>query len=106
MRARHLSEMLRDSRAGSIVVAKLIAMALGGLLDELSYLVAAMVGESINWILRQARHDLFPVVSPIPIIWQQIVLSGISCAFLLGTGYLIAAWVYQPQKHNIRQRQT
>ncbi len=98
MRKRRLSEMLRDSHAGSIVIAKLIALALGTVLHGLAEPLAAPIVLAVNWLAVHVKHDMFQPLGPIRVLWQVVVLVPLAGVFWLGAAYLLSAWLYQPSR--------
>ena len=98
MRRRHVSEMVRDSRVGAIIIAKLIAGALAWLIAALSFPVAGVVGRVVNWIGMHAFRDVMLPMDPLPILWWNIVGSILECAVTLVFALVFASWVYTPRR--------
>ena len=102
MRSRTLSEIVRDTHVGSIVLAELIAAGLGALQRAVENPALWAVSSVINWVSLQAVHDqAVPdwILNCVPSIGWIL-----DAALLFGAAYLIAVWIYTPKKRAPRNR--
>jgi hypothetical protein len=92
--------MIRDSRAGSIFIAKSIAVGLGGVIQVLTWPLERIFAPVLNFVaLHGFRSDVAPFVE-FEGKWRYLFLTQgvvlLSSAFCLGVAYLFAAWLYKP----------
>lgn len=99
MRTRLFREMLRDSRVGSIIIAKSIAIGLLVFIQPLTWPLERVVAPLVNFVAVRGFHRIAPF-SEGQGIWGYLFLSQAEAllisAFWFGFAYLFAAWLYKP----------
>jgi len=100
VRERSLREMIRDSRAGSILIAKFIAAGLGGVIGVLTWPLVRILTEVINFVVLHGFRDEVPPLGEPGVAWSFLFLGGgfvlVGSILWLGVAYFVAAWVYKP----------
>jgi hypothetical protein len=89
--------MIRDSRAGSILIAKLIAVVLGGIIEVLTRPAERVFAVAVNFVVLHGFRDEVPPLGEFA-SWSYTTLGLflLFSMFWLGMAYLFAAWVYKP----------
>jgi hypothetical protein len=100
VRRRTVQEMIRDSRAGAILIAKLIALGVAGIIQVLTWPLERIFAPVLNFVaLHGFQSDIAPFVE-FEGKWNYLFLTEsavlLVSAFWLGMAYLFAAWVYKP----------
>lgn len=81
-------------QAGSVFAAALIAVGIEALVRTLSWPLAAVVAEIINYIVRTGRFGIVTISPPsLPLL--LILAGGITGILLLLCGLRLAAWLGQ-----------
>jgi hypothetical protein len=101
MRPRSLTELLRDTHIGSIIVAQFTASALAALVRLIEPLLSWTITTILNWF---ATHALRDSVSPFTLVsfsWSMLAMLFLGIAINFAAAYLLAVWIYS-QRDRIR----
>lgn len=108
MRPRTIREMLRDSHAGSIIVAELIALGLANVLAAISWPLNIVLASVMNYVVVNGLRNYAAPFAPFTLNTQLLlyIIGGplLTSVSALLTAYLIAVWVYTPEKRVRRLR--
>jgi hypothetical protein len=100
VRSRTLRGMIRDSRVGSILIAKWIALALGIVVQVLAWPVERIFARVLNFMIVRGFPSAISPFVELESKWSYLLLTQglllLVSAFWLGVAYLFAAWVYKP----------
>jgi hypothetical protein len=107
VRPRTIRRMLRDSHAGSILIAQFLATGLGALIIPLSWLIAWFLTSLVNYVAVQGFRANLASLNGNALDWKYWIVMAFSGIFVgaatMLAAYLIAVWIFAPTQRVSRR---